>query len=119
MYEYKCVVRRIVDGDTVDVDIDLGFDTWIFNQRIRLAGINAPEIRTRDDAEKVEGYRAMDFVKSKLALSDKVILLSKEYNGEKGKYGRIIGDFQIYHKDAWTTLSSALLSEGLAVEVSY
>ena len=52
MFEYPCIIRKIIDGDTVDVDIDLGFDTWLLNQRIRLHGIDTPESRTRDLEER-------------------------------------------------------------------
>ena len=52
MFEYKCVITKIIDGDTVDVDIDLGFDIILSNQRIRLSGIDTPESRTRDLEEK-------------------------------------------------------------------
>ena len=55
MYEYNVVIQRWVDGDTVDVDIDLGFGVWLNDQRVRLAGINAPESRTRDLEEKKLG----------------------------------------------------------------
>ena len=48
MYEYRCKLRRVVDGDTVDIDIDLGFDIWLTNQRVRLYGVDTPESRTRD-----------------------------------------------------------------------
>ena len=52
MHEYRCKIRKIVDGDTIDVDIDLGFNTWINNERVRLYGIDTPESRTRDLEEK-------------------------------------------------------------------
>ena len=55
MYEYNCKIRRVVDGDTVDVDIDLGFGIVYANQRIRLYGIDTPESRTRDPYEKFLG----------------------------------------------------------------
>jgi micrococcal nuclease len=58
MYEYKATVVKVVDGDTVDVDIDLGFDTWLHNQRIRLYGIDTPECRTRNKQEKAHGLLA-------------------------------------------------------------
>ena len=57
-YLYKCVVTRVVDGDTVDVDVDLGFDVWLKKQRVRLAGIDTPESRTRNLAEKALGLAA-------------------------------------------------------------
>ena len=62
MYEYKCKLVKVVDGDTVDVDIDLGFGVWLQNQRIRMYGIDAPESRTSDKVEKVYGMAAKDFV---------------------------------------------------------
>ena len=52
MHEYNCTIRRVVDGDTVDVDIDLGFGIWVHNERVRLYGIDTPESRTRDLEEK-------------------------------------------------------------------
>ena len=63
MYEYKCKIVKIVDGDTVDVDIDLGFGLWIHKERIRLHGIDTPESRTRDLEEKKLGLAAKDRVK--------------------------------------------------------
>ena len=56
MFEYKCKLVKVVDGDTVDVDIDLGFGVWLQNQRIRLYGIDTPESRTSDAEEKSMGY---------------------------------------------------------------
>ena len=53
VYNYKCTLVKVVDGDTIDVDIDLGFDVWLRNQRVRLHGIDTPESRTRNKAEKV------------------------------------------------------------------
>ena len=58
MYEYKCKVVKIIDGDTVDVDIDLGFGIWVHKERIRLFGIDTPESRTRDLEEKHFGLKA-------------------------------------------------------------
>ena len=53
MYEYKCKIRKVVDGDTVDIDIDLGFGIWINDERVRIMGIDTPESRTNDDVEKI------------------------------------------------------------------
>ncbi len=62
MYEYKCKVVHIVDGDTVDIDIDLGFGVWLRDQRVRLYGIDTPESRTRDLEEKKYGLAAKEFL---------------------------------------------------------
>ena len=56
MYEYKCKIRKVVDGDTVDIDIDLGFGIWINDERVRIIGIDTPESRTSDDVEKIFGH---------------------------------------------------------------
>ena len=58
MFEYKCKLVRVIDGDTVDIDIDLGFGVWMKKQRIRLYGIDTPESRTKDKVEKVFGRAA-------------------------------------------------------------
>ena len=62
MYEYSCKVVKIVDGDTIDVDIDLGFGVWLKKQRIRLFGIDTPESRTRDLEEKKYGLAAKEYL---------------------------------------------------------
>ena len=62
MHEYSCVITRVVDGDTVDVDIDLGFGIWIHKERVRLYGIDTPESRTRDLVEKKYGFAAKDYL---------------------------------------------------------
>jgi len=107
MYHYKAVLVRVVDGDTIDVDIDLGFDVWLKKQRIRLAGIDAPESRTRNKAEKALGLAA----KARL-----VELCSGEIQIEslgKGKYGRILG---IPRTSEGTSICQILIDEGHAIE---
>lgn len=105
-YTYKCVVTRVVDGDTVDVDVDLGFDVWLKKQRVRLAGIDTPESRTRNLAEKALGLAA----KARLVeLCSGTVTL--ESHG-KGKYGRILGKL---YADG-TDICDTLISEGHAVE---
>ena len=93
MYEYNCKIDRVVDGDTVDVDIDLGFDVWMLKQRIRLYGVDTPESRTRDKVEKVFGNLAKEFVEKRLPVGSKQVLRTK-LDG-KGKFGRILGEFVI------------------------
>jgi len=89
MYTYKAKLKRVVDGDTIDVYIDLGFDIHYFS-RVRLAGINAPESRTRNLEEKKMGLAAKEYVEQWFSRVGKefIIKTSKE---EKGKYGRVLG----------------------------
>ena len=108
MYDYQCTIVRVVDGDTVDVDIDLGFDTWRCGERIRLYGIDTPECRTRDAEEKAAGLLAKDFVKNCLHVGGTYRLQTKE----KGKFGRYLGT--IYLTDE-SSINAALVKERLAV----
>lgn len=108
MYEYNCKIVRVVDGDTVDVDIDLGFDTWRLCERIRLYGIDTPECRTRNATEKKAGFLAKDYVERLLQQGRTYPLTTKE----KGKYGRYLGTIKI---DGDLTINAALVSENLAV----
>jgi len=118
MYEYKVNVLKIVDGDTVDVDIDLGFGVWLKDERVRIMGIDTPESRTRDKVEKQFGLAAKNRLKELLG---KYAVLKTQINkdGEdmKGKFGRILGDFNVYdsNKDAWRPVTEILLEEGHAV----
>ena len=94
MYEYKVKINRVVDGDTVDVDIDLGFGMWMHDERIRIMGIDTPESRTSDKVEKIFGKAA----KARLQelLGETAILktqISKKGEDMRGKFGRVLGDF--------------------------
>jgi micrococcal nuclease len=90
MYEYRCNVVKIIDGDTVDVDIDLGFGVWMRKQRIRMYGIDTPESRTRDLEEKKYGLAAKDFLTG--LLDDEGGIVLKTHKDGKGKFGRILGE---------------------------
>jgi micrococcal nuclease len=94
MYEYKANVLRVVDGDTVDVDIDLGFGVVLANERVRIMGIDTPESRTSDKVEKIFGLAAKARLKQLLGKTA-VLKTQVSKNGEdmKGKFGRILGDF--------------------------
>jgi len=87
MFNYNCTLIRVIDGDTIDVNIDLGFNIW-HKGRIRMAGIDTPESRTRNKAEKVLGLAA----KSRLKELLKKKKLSINCTKEKGKFGRILAD---------------------------
>ena len=91
MHEYKVKIRRIVDGDTIDVDIDLGFNMILSKQRIRLYGIDTPESRTRDKEEKFYGKLSAKFLKEQCKNNSEIFL--KTYLDKKGKFGRILGEF--------------------------
>ena len=93
MYRYRCKILRVVDGDTVDVDIDLGFGVWLHKERVRIMGIDTPESRTRDLVEKQFGLAAKEYVKYLMpAGSTQIISTQKD---KTGKFGRILGDFEI------------------------
>tara|TARA_Y100000592_G_scaffold67596_1_gene105035 strand:- start:214 stop:624 length:411 start_codon:yes stop_codon:yes gene_type:complete len=89
MYEYKCKVVRVVDGDTVDVDIDLGFGVWMRKQRIRMYGIDTPESRTSDKVEKKYGLAAKDFL---VKWTNAGELTLRTFKDDRGKFGRILGE---------------------------
>ena len=109
MYEYRCKIVKVIDGDTVDVDIDLGFGVWLKKERIRLKGIDTPESRTRDKEEKVFGLYAKDYVSSHLMTDSNQIL--KTFKDGEGKFGRILGDFIVDGK----SLVEDMISKGVGV----
>ena len=114
MYEYKCKILRVVDGDTVDVDIDLGFGIWMKKERVRMMGIDTPESRTRDKVEKTFGLASKNRLKELLPVGSIAVLKTEiDRSGEdkKGKFGRILGDFLIEDKRA----TDILIEEGHAV----
>ena len=116
MHTYKCTILRVVDGDTVDVDIDLGFGVWMRKERIRILGIDTPESRTRDKVEKTYGILAKNFVKSYLPVGS-VQVLQTEKDGT-GKFGRILGKFLVYDnkEDRQMHLGDIMIREHLAVK---
>ena len=109
MYEYRCKVTRVVDGDTVDIDIDLGFGVWLHKERVRIYGIDTPESRTRDKEEKKYGLMAKEFVKQ-FVKGDSIKLTTQKYDA-KGKFGRILGDIIV----DGTSLSDTMIKEHHAV----
>lgn len=94
MYEYRAYVVKVIDGDTVDVDIDLGFGVMLKDERVRIMGIDTPESRTSDRVEDLFGEAAK--ARLKQILGDECILktqVNKHGEDMKGKFGRILGDF--------------------------
>jgi micrococcal nuclease len=106
MYDYKGKLLRTVDGDTVDLMIDLGFDIW-HKIRVRLNGINTPESRTRDLREKEIGLRAKEFTKNFLEAEQITVITEKT-----GKFGRYLARLEVNGKD----LAQELINNGLARE---
>ena len=109
MYEYKCKIVKVIDGDTVDVDIDLGFGVWLHKERIRLYGIDTPESRTRDLDEKARGKMAAKFLKDHIKKAKLVKVKTKL--DKKGKFGRVLGS--IIADD--TDLNEQMIKKYLAV----
>lgn len=117
MYEYRCKIIKIIDGDTVDVDIDLGFGIWVRNERVRIHGIDTPESRTRDKVEKKFGLLSKDFVKTILPIgSIQTLVTEKPGDESKGKFGRILGKFRVYDSvtDREMFMGDIMIREGYA-----
>ena len=113
MYNYKATLMRVVDGDTIDAEIDLGFKVFI-KERIRLMGIDTPESRTRNLAEKSWGKAASARLSELLAEADgKFTLVTKMQ--KKGKFGRILGTIEVSTKDGIVNANQVLMNENFAI----
>ena len=114
-YNFRVIkINRVVDGDTIDVTIDLGFDLYK-KERVRVAGVDTPEKRTRDKEEKELGIDATNWLKKKLedALKgEDNLVIRTELVGGVGKYGRLLG--WLYLGDAESSLNEAMIKEGYA-----
>ncbi len=118
MYEYRCKVLKVIDGDTVDVDIDLGFGIMLRDERVRLMGIDTPESRTRDKVEKKFGKASAKRLKEMVGGRSGPILhtqINKKGEDMKGKFGRILGDFTVEHNGKRRMVTDILVEEGHAV----
>jgi len=113
MYEYRVKIVKVIDGDTVDVDIDLGFGIILSDERVRIMGIDTPESRTRDKVEKKFGLASKARLKSLLGKTG-ILKTQINKNGEdmKGKFGRILGDFVA---EDGRMVTDILVEEGHAV----
>jgi len=116
-YNFRVVeINRVLDGDTIDVTIDLGFDLYK-KERVRVAGVDTPEKRTRDEEEKALGYDATHWLEEKLQgaiAGDDDLVIRTELVGGVGKYGRLLG--WLYIGDAEVSLNEQMIAEGLAWE---
>ena len=111
--QYDVKVIKVVDGDTVDVDIDLGFGICLKDERVRVMGIDTPESRTRDKVEDLFGEASKARVKELMVDGGKLITTENKHGEDmKGKFGRILGDFLL---PSGKTLTDTLIEEGHAV----
>lgn len=110
MYEYKCKILRVIDGDTVDIDIDLGFGIWMHKERVRLFGIDTPESRTRDKEEKKYGLMSKQFVKDHMPVGSSQTLVT--IKDATGKFGRILGKFKLNNNKI---LNEVMIEQNYAV----
>ena len=111
MYEYFVEeVKNVVDGDTIDVVIDLGFDI-LFASRVRLAGIDTPESRTTDKAEKALGLEAKEYLKKQLKDAKSVVIRTEKMNSSE-KYGRILG--WVYVNGESESVNNKMINDGYA-----
>ena len=114
-YNFRVIsIDRVLDGDTIDVTIDLGFDLYK-KERVRVAGVDTPEKRTKDAEEKALGYDATNWLKDKLEgaiAGDDELTVRTELVGGVGKYGRLLG--WLYIGDAELSLNEQMISEGYA-----
>ena len=109
MYTYKAHVTKVYDGDTITANVDLGMGVWLKDQKIRLFGLNAPELRGES---RNEGIKARDFLR-KLVLNKEVTLVT--YKDEKGKWGRWLGDIFITDETGLDIcVNSVLIMRGFA-----
>lgn len=118
MYEYKCVIVSILDGDTVDIDLDLGFGIWLRNERVRFHGIDTPESRTKNKVEKVFGTISKEFVMRMMPIGSTQILQTvKPGEQSKEKFGRILGKFKIFDEKTQIKLflNDIMIRDGYAV----
>ena len=93
MYTYKCRINKVLDGDTVEIDLDLGFNTTLANQKVRLLGIDTPESRTTNKEEKVRGAISKKKLQEKLPVGCYVKIITHKNDNNDDKFGRILGVF--------------------------
>lgn len=116
--KYDVKVLKVVDGDTVDVDINLGFGIVLTDERVRIMGIDTPESRTSDKVEDLFGEAAKARLKELMKNGGKLITTEDKHGEDmKGKFGRVLGDFEVYDaaNDRWAKVTDILISEGHAV----
>jgi micrococcal nuclease len=113
MYEYKCKVKRVVDGDTMDVILDLGFDV-LHSVRVRLSAIDTPESRTRDLDEKARGKLSKAYLKE--SIKGRKVVLKTKLKDSRGKFGRVIAEVWVeFEKGSLRNVNELMIKECHAV----
>ena len=115
LYHYRAIYKSNYDGDTLRLDIDLGMGVWLHNQSVRLFGIDTPEIRSRDQAEKARAIKARDFVRETLFTDDELII--QTHKDKTGKFGRLL--VTVFVIDSGENLNKLLVEQGLARQANY
>jgi micrococcal nuclease len=113
-YEYHAKVINVIDGDTIVVDIDLGFNVVLSNQSVRLLGVDTPESRTSDKIEKVFGLASKDYAKEFIENCKKQVILRTHKSDDSEKFGRLLGE--IINPNSKEVLNNSLVEEGFAVK---
>jgi micrococcal nuclease len=114
-FEYHARVKQVVDGDTIVVDIDLGFDVVLSNQKVRFNGIDTPESRTADKVEKIFGTFSKDYVKHFIEKCNNYVIVRTYLSDSTEKFGRILGDI-LDPTNTTKSLNEIMVEEGLAVK---
>ena len=114
MYEYKCKVKRVVDGDTMDVILDLGFDV-LHSVRVRLSAIDTPESRTRDLDEKARGKLSKAYLKE--SIKGRKVVLKTKLKDSRGKFGRVIAEVWVeFEEGSLRNVNELMIKESYAVK---
>ena len=113
-YEYNAKVTNVVDGDTIMIDIDLGFNVVLANQSVRLLGVDTPESRTSDRVEKVFGLASKDYTKQFVDDCKKQVIIRTHKSDDSEKFGRILGE--VINPETKEVLNASLVEEGYAVK---
>lgn len=112
MYQYKAKILKVLDGDTVDIDLDLGFNIVFSNQRVRMAGIDTPESRTTDKEEKIRGNLSKKKLAEKLPIGSVVTIETQKSDNNDDKFGRILAIFLL---EDGTSLNQWMIDNNYAV----
>jgi len=116
LYEYRCVLVRVIDGDTVDLDVDLGMGVWRKKLRVRLLGINAPETNRR--ASRNAGIAAKNYLKLKLGPPGTQLMI-RTHKDKTGKYGRYLAEIWSMDVDETVSVNEMMVQAGHAVRSNY